>query len=183
MSSIATSVRLATPIVLANLGIEGENEQQAVHETVLQQVLVTSEKYICHSCVNRYSIVEGEQSEYFLELLTQLLEICPYSQPTMESVLHMPVILTIPSCLTFFENENSINNFVVLMIISQHEWNKTRGTQRQMCKTLHRVLRMEGIEDVIDTKLRNDKAVYGGGIVANSISWNNLLGMNLQKQE
>ncbi|KAK2963946.1 hypothetical protein BLNAU_1023 [Blattamonas nauphoetae] len=42
------------------------------------------------------------------------------------------------------------------------------------------MLRTEGIEDVIDQKLRNDKTKYfGGRIVDNSIGWNNLQGMNV----
>ncbi|KAK2948878.1 hypothetical protein BLNAU_16221 [Blattamonas nauphoetae] len=49
---IATSLRLATPEALAKLEIEDRDDQQAVHETVLQQVLVPSEKYICNLCVN-----------------------------------------------------------------------------------------------------------------------------------
>ncbi|KAK2955482.1 hypothetical protein BLNAU_9529 [Blattamonas nauphoetae] len=34
--------------------IEDGNEQQAVHETVFQQVLLQSEQYLSHLCVNRY---------------------------------------------------------------------------------------------------------------------------------
>ncbi|KAK2942372.1 hypothetical protein BLNAU_22715 [Blattamonas nauphoetae] len=52
------------------------------------------------------SIVEGEQSFDFMHLLAKLLQICPYYQRTMDFVLHMPVILTIPSCLSFFENDH-----------------------------------------------------------------------------
>ncbi|KAK2940019.1 hypothetical protein BLNAU_25075 [Blattamonas nauphoetae] len=64
------------------------------------------------------------------------------------------------------------------------EWNKTMGDQRQMGKMVHRMLRMEGIEDVIEEKLQNDKTgIYGGLIVDKSIEWNNLLGMNLPEDE
>ncbi|KAK2953989.1 hypothetical protein BLNAU_11091 [Blattamonas nauphoetae] len=99
MSSIATSVRLATPIVLANLGIEDGNEQQAVHETVLKHVLVPSEEYVCHLCVNIFSLTSGPLSEAYETLLAQILRISPYYQPTMDFVLRMPIVLTIPSCL------------------------------------------------------------------------------------
>ncbi|KAK2943942.1 hypothetical protein BLNAU_21145 [Blattamonas nauphoetae] len=45
-SIIIRSFRLSTPLGLTVLGIEALNEQKAVHETVLKQVLVPSEKYI-----------------------------------------------------------------------------------------------------------------------------------------
>ncbi|KAK2958123.1 hypothetical protein BLNAU_6827 [Blattamonas nauphoetae] len=87
---ISNSVWLAAPGGLEQLGIEDENEQQAVHETVLKQVLTPLEQYIWHLCVNRFSIVDGSLSNEYLYLMAQLLEICPYHQPTMDFVFHMP---------------------------------------------------------------------------------------------
>ncbi|KAK2940015.1 hypothetical protein BLNAU_25071 [Blattamonas nauphoetae] len=179
LTVINQTVWLATQGRLAELKIEDGNEQQAVHETLLHQVLVPSEEYICHLCTNRFSIIDGQQSKYFLELLAQLLRICSYYQPTMEIVLHVPVFLTIPSCLTFFENHRSIWSFLYDMTVSQRDWNQTRGDQRQMWKIVSRMLRMEGMENVIEAKLENDKDMYGRSIVDKSIEWNNLLGMNL----
>ncbi|KAK2954631.1 hypothetical protein BLNAU_10482 [Blattamonas nauphoetae] len=183
-SIITYSISHASSDGLARLGIEDGHEQQAVRETVFQQVLTPSEKYICHLCMNRYSIIEGDQSRRFLELLAQLLEICPYYQPTMEFVLHMPVVPTIPSCLTFFEFERSMFWFLNAMIDAQRYWNETRGSVQQLWKTVHRLLRMEGIEDGIEAKLQNDQNEYNGRwIVAFSIDWNNLQGMNVPKHE
>ncbi|KAK2950670.1 hypothetical protein BLNAU_14341 [Blattamonas nauphoetae] len=183
LNTITWSVWLATPNCMKYLGIEDLNEQQAVHETVLKQVLVPSEKYIWHLCVNRFSIID-EQSKYFLTLLAQILRICPYYQPTMDFVLQMPVVLTIPSCLTFFEIDESIWTFLDRIIDAQLEWNKEGGEIRQMGKTVHRMLRMEGNEDAIEAKLRNEKnGEYGELIVAYSIQWNNMQGMNIQEQE
>ncbi|KAK2954379.1 hypothetical protein BLNAU_10711 [Blattamonas nauphoetae] len=66
------------------------------------------------------------------------------------------------------------------ILTSQREWNTTRGDQRQMGKTLHRLLRMEGIDDVVEAKLRNDRNdFYGNWFVANSIQWSNLQALNL----
>ncbi|KAK2944304.1 hypothetical protein BLNAU_20800 [Blattamonas nauphoetae] len=179
MKMLRHSFWLPTPRGLAELKIEDGYKQLAVHKTVLKQVIAPSEMYICHLCVNRFSIVNRQQSKSFLELLTRLLQICPYYQRTVDIVLHMPVILTIPSCLTVFEDNCSIWSFLVDMNATQREWNQTKGDQRQMWKTLHRQLRMEGIEDVIETKLRNDKnASYGRSLVSFSIGWSNLLGMN-----
>ncbi|KAK2954370.1 hypothetical protein BLNAU_10702 [Blattamonas nauphoetae] len=183
MRILNQSVRLTTLFGLEKLGIEDGNGPQVIFETILQQVLVPSEKYICHLCTNRYSIIDGRQSEYFLTLLAQILRICPYHHQTLDFILHVPVVLTIPSCLTFFVDDESIWYFVVLMINSQRGWNTTVGTEQQISKIVQRLLRMEGIEDAIEEKLRNDKTGEGGWIVDNSIGWINLLGMNLQKQK
>ncbi|KAK2949844.1 hypothetical protein BLNAU_15239 [Blattamonas nauphoetae] len=184
LSNINGLVSLATPDDLAELGIQDENEQQAIHETIVKQVLLPSEQYIRHLCVNRTSIIDGDQSNEFMTILAQLLDISPYYPPTMEIVIHMPIFLAIPSCLTSFENDESNWSFLYDMSNSKQEWNKERGEVRQMWKTVHRMLRMEGIEDVIEGTLRNDKNEYFGSLIVDeSIGWNNLLGMNLPKQE
>ncbi|KAK2950656.1 hypothetical protein BLNAU_14327 [Blattamonas nauphoetae] len=183
MFCITNSLRLATPDCLRRLGINDRNEQQAVRETVLKQVVAHSEKYICHLCVNRFSLVDEDLSTYFLIVLERLLHICPYHQPAMDFVLQMPVTLTIPSCLSFFENDRSIRYFLWNMIDAQREWSKTRGYQRQMRKTMQRLLRMEGVEDVMEEKLRSDRNEFSGRHIVNeSIECNNELGMNIQEQ-
>ncbi|KAK2954144.1 hypothetical protein BLNAU_10961 [Blattamonas nauphoetae] len=96
----------------------------------------------------------------------------------MDFVLHMPVVLAIPSCLTFFEKEEPIWYVLFQMYNTQLYWNETKGEFRQMWKTVHRVLGMEGMEDVIEEKLQNDKNTNGGWIIGKSIDWNNLHGMN-----
>ncbi|KAK2962041.1 hypothetical protein BLNAU_3097 [Blattamonas nauphoetae] len=183
ISTIANSFWIPTQGCLEDLEIKDHLEQQVVHETVLKQVLVPLEQYICHLCVHRYSISDDSLSCEFLSLLARLLHICPSYQPTMDFVLHMPVFLTIPSCLTFFENEYSIWGFPEIVIDSQREWNDTRGDGQQMWQTMHRMLRMEGIEDVMEEQLRNDKnRPTGRLIVVESMELNNLQGMNIPEQ-
>ncbi|KAK2958139.1 hypothetical protein BLNAU_6843 [Blattamonas nauphoetae] len=75
LKTITNSLWLSTPRGLAQLGIEDGDEQQSVYEIVLKQVLIPSEKYICHLCVNRFSIVDEDQSRYFLEILARFLQI------------------------------------------------------------------------------------------------------------
>ncbi|KAK2952983.1 hypothetical protein BLNAU_11972 [Blattamonas nauphoetae] len=177
---ISWTIWLSTPNGLANMEIEDENEQQAVHETVLKQVVAPSEQYIWHLCMNRFSIVDGDQSWNFMILLTRLLEISPYHQPTMEIVLHMPVILTIPSCLTFFDFDEAIYWFLREMNTFQGRWKEEGRKVREMGQRVTRMLRMEGFEDVIEEKLQNDqKKCYGEWIVDKSIELTNFLGMNL----
>ncbi|KAK2959575.1 hypothetical protein BLNAU_5353 [Blattamonas nauphoetae] len=182
--SICKSLWLATPDGLRQLRIEDDKKQQTIHETVLKQVLLPSEKYICHLCMIRFSIVNGDQSWNFLDLLAHLLELFRYHQPTMEFVLRMPLFFTIPSCLSFFEDDRSIWYFLYLMNSTQWEWNKKGGDVRQIWKKVLRMLRMEGIEDVIEEKLQNDKNELRGGLIVDySIKWSNLLGLNLPKEE
>ncbi|KAK2956607.1 hypothetical protein BLNAU_8447 [Blattamonas nauphoetae] len=175
---------LSTPYYLRQLGFEDRNEQESVHEIILKQVVVPSEKYVCHLSVNRYSIVDGEQSKLFMEILAQLLRVCPYYQQTMDFVFNMQVIVTIPSCLTFFENDRSLWNFYHLMNTAQQELNAKDRELRLNWQTVHRMLRMEGIEDVSEEKLQNDQNILSGRwIVTKSIGWNNVQGMNVPKQE
>ncbi|KAK2952981.1 hypothetical protein BLNAU_11970 [Blattamonas nauphoetae] len=183
MIIITRSLWLSTPRGLTSLRTKDENERQSVHETVLMRILTPSEKYICHLCLNRFSLIDGDQSWDLRDLLTQLLEISPYHQPTMDFVVHMPVILTIPSSLTFFEMEETIFCFLLNMNLIQREWNTQSGEVQQMWKTVHRTLRMEGIEEMMETKLQNDRNEVGGWIVRESIRWNNKQGMNLPKQK
>ncbi|KAK2952735.1 hypothetical protein BLNAU_12384 [Blattamonas nauphoetae] len=156
MSSITCSLWLSTPYSLGLLEIKDRNEQQAVNETILQQVVIPSEKYIWHLCVNRFSIIEGDLASGFMHLLARLLEICPYHQPTLDFVLHMPISLTIPSCLAFIDDNNTFGKFLGRMVDIHRERNRQGGNERPMWKTGHRMLRMEGIEDVMEEKLRND---------------------------
>ncbi|KAK2955930.1 hypothetical protein BLNAU_9090 [Blattamonas nauphoetae] len=172
MIIIWNTLWLATSESLDHLEIEDENEQQAVHKTVYQQVLAPSEQHIRHFCVNRFSIIDGSQSTIFLALLATILEICPYYQPTMEFVLHIPVFLTIPCCLTFFEIDHSISNFLYFVNNAQWEWNEQREEVREMGITVLRMLRMEGIEEVIEEKLQNDRnEMFGRLIIRRSIEW------------
>ncbi|KAK2951635.1 hypothetical protein BLNAU_13374 [Blattamonas nauphoetae] len=183
MNIIHNSFWLSTPDYLELLEITDPDQQQAVHETVLKQVLAPSEKYIRHLCVNRYSIIDGEQSRFFLELLANLLELSPSSHPTMDFVLCLPVVLTIPSCLTFFESERSIWYFLDSMVDAQWDWNTKGGEQRQMWKKILRILRMEGIDDVVESKLQNDHdGDWTEYVVEESITWNNLQAMNLPRR-
>ncbi|KAK2958000.1 hypothetical protein BLNAU_6926 [Blattamonas nauphoetae] len=101
---IIHSLWLATPSGLTKLEVEDRKKQQAVHETVLQQVLVPLE-----------------------------------------------------NCLTFFENVTPIWHSLYHMNNAQQDWNRTRGDERQMLKAIHRMLRMEGIDDALEERIQIDQ--------------------------
>ncbi|KAK2942259.1 hypothetical protein BLNAU_22828 [Blattamonas nauphoetae] len=177
---IGHSFHLTTPGGLATLEIEDHDGQQAVHEIVLMKVLTPSEKYICHMCANRNSLVDGGQSDVFMALFARLLRLPAYCQPTMDFVLTLPVFLAIPSCLTLIENERPVYSFLNLMVYFQQEWNDLGGDVRLSGNTILRCLRMEGFDDVIEQRLQNDRKQYLGPVVADySIKINNLHGMNV----
>ncbi|KAK2953264.1 hypothetical protein BLNAU_11727 [Blattamonas nauphoetae] len=101
--TIRKATWFATPDGLEYLTNEDGIEQQAVHETIFKQVLVPSGEYIWHLCLNRFSIIDGDQSFRFFALLARLLEICPNYQPSMEFILHMPsrsIVATLSFSLT-----------------------------------------------------------------------------------
>ncbi|KAK2952714.1 hypothetical protein BLNAU_12363 [Blattamonas nauphoetae] len=182
--TIFVSFCLSTSEALSQLENEDGNEQQAIHEVVLKQVLEPSEKYFCHFCVNRFSIIDESLEKGFMLLLANLLLISPYYQPTMDFVLNMPVVLTIPSCLTFFEKNGSLSFFLFSMIDSQYDWDEKGGKERMLWNEMLRMLRMEGLEDVIEEKLQNDQSEDEGIFTRPySIDWNNMQGMNLPEQE
>ncbi|KAK2957498.1 hypothetical protein BLNAU_7397 [Blattamonas nauphoetae] len=179
MDVITKSLHLATPGGVFYLESEAGEEQQAIHETILKLVLAPSEKYICHLCLNRFSIIDGVLPGKFMLLLANLLQISPYYQPTLEFVLSMPIVITIPSYLTFFEDDMSIWVFLYGMVETLRKCNREGGEVRQIATTVHRMLRMEGFEDTIENRLQNDKTGYGATIIFYLIGLNNLLGMNL----
>ncbi|KAK2963540.1 hypothetical protein BLNAU_1583 [Blattamonas nauphoetae] len=156
MKIITLALWFSTPNGLARLVIQDRNEQQAVHETVLQQVLIPSEN---------------------------LLRICPYYQPTMSFVLHTPIFLTITDCLTIFESDHKMWSYVNRIVDAQLEWNRKGGEVQQMWKTVNEMLRMEGFEDGIEEKLQNDQNAYVGEMIVDiSIRWNDQLGMNVTRR-
>ncbi|KAK2950675.1 hypothetical protein BLNAU_14346 [Blattamonas nauphoetae] len=107
---------LATPPGLEDLGIEDHDGQLAVHETVLKQVLIPSEEYIWHLCLNRLSIVDGLLSMRFMSLLAQLLRISSYYQPTMDFVLRIPLLgIEIGPCCPSQEDDNTNKSLATLL--------------------------------------------------------------------
>ncbi|KAK2952736.1 hypothetical protein BLNAU_12385 [Blattamonas nauphoetae] len=183
MSSLTSSLWLSTPEGLSTIENADESAKQSVHKTVLKQVLVPSEAFICHLCANRLSIMDRDMSNDFMNLLARLLHISPYYQPTMDLVLNMPVVLSIPSCLTFFEDDDSIWSFLALMVRFQEEWNSHDRILGRSSASLLRCLRMEGFVDVSSQRVHNTgKGAITQMIAGFSTDLNITLGMNLPRR-
>ncbi|KAK2954259.1 hypothetical protein BLNAU_10758 [Blattamonas nauphoetae] len=79
---IRSSLAFSTPSGLSELKVEDGNEQQAVHETVLKQVLMPSEKYLC--CL---TFIENDESIFYF--LTYMIDAQREANKKMEEVLQM----------------------------------------------------------------------------------------------
>ncbi|KAK2941061.1 hypothetical protein BLNAU_24028 [Blattamonas nauphoetae] len=119
ISIINPLIWLSTRGIPPQLGISPSDEQQTVHETFLNQVLRPSEGYLQHLCSIRYSLLDGRHSTQFMHLLVTLLKICPSHEPTMNFVLTLPVLLTIPSAMTFVDDDGSTVVFLEFVVNSQ----------------------------------------------------------------
>ncbi|KAK2953952.1 hypothetical protein BLNAU_11054 [Blattamonas nauphoetae] len=179
-SIISSSIWLATQFGLNKLKIENWNEQQTIHETVLQQVLIPAEPYIRHLCVHSSSIVDQDQSILFMRILGRLFRICPFHPPTLDLVQNLPVFMTIPNALSTFVFEASIWHILFEATTAQREWNEQGGGILQTGKTVLIYLRSEGFEDSMEQKLTTDKnGFWKRALERDSIALNNMLGTNL----
>ncbi|KAK2953283.1 hypothetical protein BLNAU_11746 [Blattamonas nauphoetae] len=128
----------SSTLSIHKLEIEDLHEQQAVLETVLQQVPAPLEK---------------------------------------------PVVLTIPSSLTFFVDDASIWCFHALMVRSQEEWIEQGRILGRSSALLLRSLRMEGFSDVSEQRVPNTgREAITKMIVGYSTDLSIMLGMNLPRR-
>ncbi|KAK2950466.1 hypothetical protein BLNAU_14584 [Blattamonas nauphoetae] len=144
---IAFSLWLTTTDGLSKLETKDDDEDQAVYETVLQQVLVPSEMYIWHLCANSFSMINEDQSMRFLKLLARLLQVSPVYHPTMDCVLNMPEIvsqmLRMEGIEDVFEEKlhNDQNEYFGGQIVDiSIGWNNLRGANLPRVATLSFIL-------------------------------------------
>ncbi|KAK2943255.1 hypothetical protein BLNAU_21827 [Blattamonas nauphoetae] len=154
---------LASLHTLAKLEAEHHLNRQAVHEAVLQHILVPSEEFIRHICLNRLSISTEALSNQFMSFLTQILHISPYHVPTMDFIRTLPIVLSIPSFLTFCSFDPTIESFLDDVIVVQSEWDRQGGSVRQSGIVISRLLPMEGFSDVLEQLMTTDKEGDSGG--------------------
>ncbi|KAK2953022.1 hypothetical protein BLNAU_12011 [Blattamonas nauphoetae] len=153
MRIIDYALSLSTRTELESLNIHNAHEQQAVHETVINQVLMPSEGYLRHLCVNHRLIVDGNQSSTFILLIAKIFKICPSHDPMVDFLCELPVFLAIPSCLTHFESFDTTLWFPTEMLEVQSEWTRGGGRMLRRWNQVLRSLRTEGIEDVFEQRL------------------------------
>ncbi|KAK2950690.1 hypothetical protein BLNAU_14361 [Blattamonas nauphoetae] len=178
------SIQKSTNHSLETLQLHDANEQQELRETVHNQVLLPSEAYLRHICANHYSIKHHTQLYYYMILLPQLLDVSPYYEPTLVFVLNLPVCLTLTSTMTVVDFDEAIWCSLFVHTITQHARMNASGEALERHHILLRSLKMEGIEDIIEQRLKNDIGGDNGQEIATTdIKWNNMLGMNVKKLE
>ncbi|KAK2946482.1 hypothetical protein BLNAU_18587 [Blattamonas nauphoetae] len=173
------------PLIIDSLNVLSLSltEEVDIHTSVMS-VITCSFLLTTHVYVEDLETEDADEQQSVHETVLKKVLISSYYQPTMDFIHQMPVGLTIPSYLTFFEDDESICNTLFSMNKFMQEWNETKGKSRQMWKTVDRVLRMEGIEDVIEGKLQNDQNEYfGGRIIVRSIDLSGQQGINAPKLE
>ncbi|KAK2961992.1 hypothetical protein BLNAU_3048 [Blattamonas nauphoetae] len=175
-------LRHSFPNPLIGQRLAQSSEQQAIVDTVLIRVLIPSEGYIHHVCVNRHSMNDPDHSFELMTLLGRLFRISAYNQPAMDFVLKLPVFLSITSAITLCDHDMSVWHFLFETRRTQEEWNKKGRNVRQYARIVLRCMRMEGFEDVIEQMLERDPRGDGGDILAYvGIQLNPFLPMNLPK--
>ncbi|KAK2945995.1 hypothetical protein BLNAU_19071 [Blattamonas nauphoetae] len=175
ISIIILTLWLSNPYVLITLDIKDSSEQQAIHETILNRVLVPAEAYIRYLCTNYSFIADGASSERFPYLLTRPLDISQLYQPTLTFVLDLPITLTIPSFISVLEDNITTLRFFFEFKRIVKDWNKGDGKHSQKGQIIIRSLQTEGLEDVLQQQLQYTKTSYNAQcIVSYSVELNNL---------
>ncbi|KAK2950818.1 putative Ubiquitin-conjugating enzyme E2 29 [Blattamonas nauphoetae] len=181
---ILAPVYYSKDMALGSLDSACPEIHQTFRETLHKSVILPTEGYIRHLCNNRYLIKDYFQSNFFVNLLLQLLAASLCHPSTMELALSLPICLTIPSALTFFEHDIPSLGLSVETSIKKRPWMRLNGEMQDPCGIVLRLLRSEGIDDVLEQRLNNDITEdKGREVVKSTINWNNLLGMNLNELE
>ncbi|KAK2953282.1 hypothetical protein BLNAU_11745 [Blattamonas nauphoetae] len=181
MCILSRIVWLSTPVGLAHLRCKDDDDKQSVRETILDRGRETVDHFHEFS----YQTPPNMSSLSFAEAVdihVSLLQIIIY-----------PLLLATPDGLKNLRNEDNyeqqaVHETVLQQVLvpsenTQQEWNIPRGNKRQMGKAVDQMLRMEGIEDASEGRLRNDRnGTWGGDILDKSISWSNTHDMNLPRR-
>ncbi|KAK2963567.1 hypothetical protein BLNAU_1610 [Blattamonas nauphoetae] len=184
MNIVNCTLFILSPAGLTTLKISHPSEQQALCEAVLTQILIPSNDYIAHLCAHRYSIVDGLQSSRTMLFLAKIIKVCPSHEQIMDYVLKLPIFLTIPSLMTFFESDGMNLDTLRSMILTERGWANVGGELLEKRKMVLRLLRNEGFEAIVEQRLKNDiNGGEGQNLVKRTVEWNNLLGMNAKSFE
>ncbi|KAK2943245.1 hypothetical protein BLNAU_21817 [Blattamonas nauphoetae] len=178
-SLLSQLLQISSPHSLIKLEIENNWDRSALHDTTLAHLLVPSEGFIRHVCLNRPSFEEKEISLIFMSLLMQILHISPYHPPTMDFIQTLPIVLSIPSMLTSCPSDQSKFYCLTDLLAEQTECIKRDGSNRRSNTIVARFLANEGFSDVLEQMMMADEEGDSGSyIVACSISLSCMFGIN-----
>ncbi|KAK2957857.1 hypothetical protein BLNAU_7291 [Blattamonas nauphoetae] len=176
---IDSSIYLASPGSLRELGITTVVDQLNHREMIFQKAVIPSSQFVTFLISNRY-VLNGDLFNLFMHLLCQLLLIGPFHRPTLEFVLASPIVMAITSCLSFIENHHHLETSLLSIKQSLREW-KTEGPEvAQSGKRMMQALFSEGFEHTLEQMLKIDEGDGNGEwVVGECLKISKLLGSNV----
>ncbi|KAK2950806.1 hypothetical protein BLNAU_14224 [Blattamonas nauphoetae] len=175
------SILLTIPSTLNDLKITDPSAQHNRRQLIFQRVIQPSSQYITFLYQNRYSLGDQDLSGSSMDVLGRLASTSPFHIPTLEFILERPVVMTIQSCLSFFENLETRWTSLLDITLSLTGWKKQGPEMDQFLKRMIQALFSEGFEDTLEVMLLQDKddEGFGDGIIEQSLELSRLLGANV----
>ncbi|KAK2946740.1 hypothetical protein BLNAU_18336 [Blattamonas nauphoetae] len=154
---IRNTTNLALPSHLSELDITTAVEKSNHREMIFQKIVIPSSQFVTFLISNQ-NILNGDLFTSFMYLLSTLLRIGPYHRLTLEFVLASPIVMALPYCLSFNENDGHLW-MTLLSIYSPDDWKKKSREVVQSNKRMIQALFSEGFESFIEQTLMRNKDV------------------------
>ncbi|KAK2958391.1 hypothetical protein BLNAU_6661 [Blattamonas nauphoetae] len=170
------SILLTIPSNLNDLKITDPSAQHNRRQLIFQRVIQPSSQYITFHCQNRYILGDPDLSGSSMDVLGRLASTSPFHIPTLEFILERPVVMTIQSYLSLFENLETRWTSLLDITLSLTGWKKQGPETDQLLKRMIQALFSEGFEDTLEVMLLHDKddEGFGDGILEQKLTQENL---------
>ncbi|KAK2956630.1 hypothetical protein BLNAU_8471 [Blattamonas nauphoetae] len=181
---LSSSINLAHSRCMDTFGITEPPTLHNRREIIFQRHIQPLSQYLSFLCSNRYFFATVESSGGMQSLLGRVLQISPFHHPTLEFVLASPIVMTIPSFLSFVEHSGALWNILADILYLMCEWKKHSTEVAQSGKRMIRALLSDGMEDTLEQLLlSNQNCDFSGGVVLNCVFVLRLLGWNKKSTE
>ncbi|KAK2942584.1 hypothetical protein BLNAU_22501 [Blattamonas nauphoetae] len=181
---VHTIVRLSTAGYLHCLSTDVGLDPQSVRDVVLHEVLMPMEPSLVQISRNHHFLSWNDEWSSTMGLMTHILKLSPFHQPTLDFVCSSRIPIVIQSLLS--QNEHERNNQFVIGLMSNNidEWKKDGGETWCRGRILLQTQEQEGFFEGIEQILFHDK-ISGGGKCVRFYSFNllNKLGLNSPRPE
>ncbi|KAK2953284.1 hypothetical protein BLNAU_11747 [Blattamonas nauphoetae] len=178
---IKNSIKIASPLHLEKLGVTDEVNTFNHREIICQKAVIPSGQFVTFLISNRY-LLDKWLFHQFMELLCTLVDISPYHRPTLEFVLASPIVMAIPSRLSFYEDTRPVYDTLPLINNSFRLWGRREAEAVPSSKRMIQALVSEGFEDMLDQVMMfNESASFGDDIIEESQIFSHFLGSNISQ--
>ncbi|KAK2946191.1 hypothetical protein BLNAU_18867 [Blattamonas nauphoetae] len=152
---ITDCINLANPYYLRELGITSAADTFNHREMIFQKVVLPSSQFVTFLITNR-NMLHEDLFLSFVNLLSSLIVIGPFHQPTLEFVLASPIVIAFSNCHSYIEREADIW-FLLYNINNSLKECKIEGPETvQSGKRIIQALISEGFEDTLEQMMLND---------------------------